>query len=378
MVISQLTKKKMNVNIKNINPEMCTLSSGADSYDLSLVKPLRGGKSGDKVLLVRDLDTVYVLKVFTPGDQEKSEKDDKEIEYHIRFMNLFSKYVPCPKIYMYGVLDKVPFVESVESISCKYVIMEALTPPYELDTLILNRCSRISDPYTDSIDLDNVVMQLFYLLTKMKTRKLFHCDMHPQNIMIVKNTEPVTLNFNHIGSDYQFKLGDHLVKIIDFGEGARSSVKKGKIKSCRLVRTTSGALEDLKSKCTKSSKLFSYTKLITERVLGTSGDMDINFFINILKVLTTFDSKYNLDFESLESFSESMHRDFSSNNSMTIVKLKHSRRYIVMLKKFLDILIQNIGKKRNSRNNRSSKKNNFNRNIRKSKRGSRRSRSSSI
>ena len=303
--IEKFIKKEVDVTIENPNESISIfkIENSQDFYTFELVKELRGGKSGDSVLLVRNSGNMYVLKIFTPGDNQKTIKDNNEIKYHADFMNLFEEFVPCPKIFMFGYVNRTPFSDNRSPKRSKYVVMEALTPPFELDNLISNKCIESEkNSYADSIDSINIIIQLFYILSKMKLNDLFHCDMHPQNIMIVNNPNKIQLNFDHIESNYSFTLGDHLVKIIDFGEGGKTHTEHGKLTDCRLQRTTSGALEDLKERCDQSKDI---AKLVYERTVGAKGDSDINFFINILILMSSFTKKLsNLDFTQLEEYSK--------------------------------------------------------------------------
>ena len=143
--IENFNKEEIDVEIENPTENISLFMNqvSQDFYLFELVKELRGGKSGDAILLVRNRGSMYVLKIFTPGDDQKTIKDDNEIKYHIDFMNLFKDIVPCPKIFMYGYVNKSPFSDNQSPKKSKYVVMEALTPPFELDNLISNKCIEI-------------------------------------------------------------------------------------------------------------------------------------------------------------------------------------------------------------------------------------------
>ena len=365
--IINFNKKIINISVEKLmeTSSIFKNTNNKDFFTFEKIKTLRGGKSGDLVMLVRNCNNLYVLKIFTPGNENKQTKDDNEILYHLKFMKLFKNLTPCPKIFMHGLINKVPFEDTTNTTNAKYVIMEALTPPFELENLISNRCIQSeNNVYADSIDINNIIIQLFYILTKMKLNNLYHCDMHTQNIMIVNNHNEIILDFNHINNKFSFKLGNHLVKIIDFGEGAETTKSRGKYNTCRLLRTTSGALEDLKNKCQQNSKLSSMSTLVLERFSTIAGDVDVNFFINIIKLISGFHNDFkSIDFNLLKKCSELM------GDSKIIGPKKKNTRYQVQLSMFLNeiskIVKQNAGyKKKKSISKKMKRKRKTNRKIR--------------
>ena len=289
-MLSLLKAKKSEIIVSNV-PQKTIIKSGRISYSVYLVKHLRGGKSGDSVILMKDnVNKLYVLKIFTPGNESKTEKNNNEILYHLKFMSMFSnKYMPVPIIYMYGIMKgENPFgVGTLPTSGNMYVIMEALNPPYELHDYIEAKCKNIPAKY--DIDLYNIIIQIFYIITKMQMNNLLHCDLHSKNIMLVPMNKNVTINFNHLQPELSSKIRPqekytfkkYMIKIIDFGEGSKTI--------CRKSRSISGALVDLNRVCGISIITSSIVALRGE-LFGIEGNPDINFFIRIVELANKIQS----------------------------------------------------------------------------------------
>ncbi len=115
----------------------------------------------------------------------------------------------------------------------------------------------------------------------MKLAKIHHCDMHAQNIMIIPNYANPSglLDFNYLGIDIKIDIGNTLIKVIDFGEGAA----KGKI--CSKRRTTSSSLMATTDICLGKPAAAQQAQAIAlESQFPALGDSDLNFFINIVKI----------------------------------------------------------------------------------------------
>lgn len=223
-----------------------------------------------------------MLKLFTPGNKTKQRKDKMEIEYHSRFMNLFSDtrrtYTPCPKIHTYGTIDGIPFDKSHGKI--QYVIMEALFPSIELDDYISSVCitnKPLPKAFTNlNLDAHDIVWQLLYIMYRMKTIGLSHCDLHTGNIMIVPAKDDSRILWKDNIVPAPVVLGTkYVVKVIDFGEGS--------MESCRMQRSLSKVLADLMKTCNMGRS--GYATLLKERIKSPSGDPDINFLITILSIM---------------------------------------------------------------------------------------------
>ena len=258
---------------------------GVRDIRLTLQRKIDTGRSGDFVYFVRtDDNTSYMLKVFAPGTKGKLTKDANEIEYHIRFDNLFTNLTPCPKIYFFGtVTGSAPFQQGrTPPQGLMYYLMEAISPPYELKKLLSTMCSGRPLPaaYTN-VDLHLLIMQLFYIISKMKLIRLTHCDMHVGNIMIVPNSTHIgqKYNFQHLGSTLELPFGPHLIKIIDFGEGAH-------INDCRLKRTTTKVQADTAGECIGRGHMARlYKRMFEESLTNAEGDPDINLLIGTVDLM---------------------------------------------------------------------------------------------
>lgn len=267
----------------NISSKECMLSG----IKLRLVTPLRGGKSGDSVFIVTNGRKRYVLKVF--AKDAANEKPNKEIGFHSKFMRLFNpSYIPCPAIYLYGRLTgESPFKGGKINHSLEFMIMDALTPMYELDQFIRELCA---NRLTRRVDMINILYQLFHILSVMRLGGIMHCDLHTKNIMVIPTKKKTSIDFSYIGGGV-VPISAYTVKILDFGEGSSDS------KGCRKCRTLSGALYDLKQSCITRRML--YTKVVDRMLLlkgqlpnfYCKGDVDMNFFCVILEIMQLADER---------------------------------------------------------------------------------------
>lgn len=350
--ISVFNTKQLNFDVVGLEkPNMLFTSNANHKFTCKIDKPLRGGKSGDTVLLVSFLNDSkqFILKIFSEGDLEKSEKDDRELKYHLQFMSIFSNtkgYVPCPQIHLYGRLTGSIITGTTSSL--KYIIMEALTPPYELDTYLRDMCtnSEFMDPKFKKqsktildLKIHDVMIQLFFIICKLQFSSLTHCDLHTKNIMIVPNNSKskISLDFSEIFPDGEkWTVGTHIVKVIDFGEGSNSV--------CRKHRTTSGALTELKKHCSGSIKtLPDMISLVWGEVKKTvNSQVDINFYCRILEIVKLFDKHFgNLNMELIWEQSSKIF-DIESKNKFKQAKGLEKSRLIICLKNIYYELMKSI------------------------------------
>ena len=299
----------------NVFPTMRLNSNLFLSKDIVLevikVKSLRGGRSGDSVMLVNigDSPKNYLLKVFKSEDEEKKIKNINEITSHLKFMKMFdSNYMPCPVIYAHGTLSLMPFQTKLkkfeesrtkkgkDSENLLFILMEALNPPYELNTYIESVCK--GELPLNPLNLIDVLLQLFYILSMLTLTGMLHCDLHAKNIMIVEAKSPVKIDLIKIGIHEIVTFSKYQVKIIDFGEASNTT--------CRLQRHTSKNLNDLKSSCgikrdislflrgniatAMSPPLVSMDqpiKKIKTLLLSDRTNVDFNFYIRLIEILST-------------------------------------------------------------------------------------------
>lgn len=283
---------------------------------INFVKKLRGGKSGDNVILIESEDKKYILKVFSPGNSDKVVKDTAEVENHIAFSKLFETIHPCPKIHIYGDLyGPNPFNESNGELddddSTMYYIMQFITPYFELHDYLHMICTGEkgeSGHYYKNVNIHLLLLQLFYIISKMKLAKIHHCDMHAQNIMLIPNNSESLeeLSFSHLDSVLKIDVGNTLVKVIDFGEGAEGDER------CSKRRTTSSSLAGTARSCLGRIGMTNhYSSILSEQLRNASGDSDLNFFINIIKICKgarEFKADlYHIDINKLTELSNQMH-----------------------------------------------------------------------
>lgn len=294
-----------------------------NKFKLQLKNVLSGG-SGDNVFIVLDCnERKLVLKIF------RNESSLNEITKHIDFSHLFLKeftqsenyYLPCPLIYRHGLLSGIkPFSKKSKINEQYYVLMENIEGD-DLHTYF-NTSDCLNNILYD--EMYDIIMQLFFLISRMKVNEqgiyMSHCDLHTKNIYICdlpKETEAetkteITLDFNHIGIDRQYKIKKKIVKILDLGESFeyRKTDDGKKYKTCRLNRSMTKKLVHTFSKCydekykiensnsygkqfikkTKkiSKKSGKYLKALSQRLRAGQnkayGDEDLRFFVSILEL----------------------------------------------------------------------------------------------
>jgi serine/threonine protein kinase len=255
-----------------------------------VVEQFSGGKSGDDVLLIElgPTNIRCILKIFkndTVNDTVNDTNKKSEIDQHLTFIELFKgRYVPCPSIYCYGKLT------NGMNKSYNYVIMEYSDGP-ELNEHIANACDDVKQKYTD-VNMIQIIMELFYIISKMILNNFTHCDLHSKNIIIVKNKgdNVITLPFSKLFTgkkDYTISKSQYRVHIIDFGISVHGTNKNNKAVRCTKSRDISKALVDLRTKCTgsKYSALMRLIKGELGKSLDYKGNSDLLFFCNILKAI---------------------------------------------------------------------------------------------
>jgi hypothetical protein len=253
---------------------------GNNELVVTRIRENRGGKSGDSVSTVQINNKIYILKIFTAGNETKNKN---ELDSHIKFMSMFTfDYMPCPKIYTYGKLSNImPFTNNAIT-ELSYILMEALVPAYELNDYISSVCNRTEPIYP--LNLIDILYQLFYILSNMILKPLLHCDMHTKNIMIIFLREPSSINFKKVlGGLDDIHSYKSIVKIIDFGEAS--------IYKCNKHRTTSGALNDLKRKCSGVLSPDRFSLIWGEISRGYNSNVDINFLCRIIEIMSMINIK---------------------------------------------------------------------------------------
>jgi hypothetical protein len=290
-----LSKFSYNTELRDTPAEttdkVCRLTTPQGDITLKLIASLRGGKSGDSVFIVQNGRKKAVLKVF--AKDTKHPVANNEIKLHSKFMGLFPEsFIPCPIIYLYGTIKGafpfkgIPIKESLE-----FIIMEALTPMYELDQFIRELCN---NKLTRRVDMINIVCQLFYIVSKMNIAGIKHCDLHTKNIMVIPTKGKKTLDFSYLeaAATTGVPIGRYTVKILDFGEGSTGA--------CRKCRTLSGALVDLRKSCITNGGI---RTTLMDRLMLLKGqlpkyscisDVDLNFLCVILEIMQMADKRISV------------------------------------------------------------------------------------
>ena len=253
------------------------------SYDVTFVKTFSGGKSGDNVLLVKIDEHEYVLKIFNKTKKrDKLISQIKEVSEHLDTNELFKRdgkkgYMPCPIMYCYGYLS----ISGISDVSL-YMIIEYVKG-VELYAVLEQYCSKNPEISEKRVDILTIILELFYFIGTIMMNGKTHCDLHPRNILITPCLKPCTLDFSSFTSlSVKLPIKNYTIKVIDFG------LAEGRGIPCSKIRETTQALNTLRIHCTSSS---SYMALILGEINLGSGNADLNFFCQILRICASFDER---------------------------------------------------------------------------------------
>ena len=308
--------------IRESNSESISKSI-SKSISEDIVYKFNGGEldaksgSGDFLYIMRDCNnTNFILKVFNKKNKDALSEITKHIDFSHLFVNEYNSskqvYVPCPLIYMHGILSGMkPFSSKGHKIKeSNFIIMEKLEG-LTLHEYFNNCLSDISDE-----EMYDIIIQLFFLISRMKVNEqgiyMSHCDLHTGNIYICdKPGNDIDLDFNHIDIDNKYRITHKVVKILDLGESFeyKKTPNGKKYKTCRLNRSMSKKVAQTFSKCydkkykieegnsykrqfmkktkkgfKKGAKYFTALSQQARRWNKTYGDEDIKFFVSILRL----------------------------------------------------------------------------------------------
>lgn len=283
------------------------LKDEVNTHLLNLVKIITKGKGGGYLYLVKDcLGNSFILKIFS-NKSNNIKNSLNEISKQIDFSHIFTKeysennYLPCPMIYLYGKLNGYNSFSKNNLVNAGFILMENISTSIvneDLDTYFTRICSSGG---IDKSEYKDIMIQLFYIITKMKenTLKIYfsHCDLHTENIFLTKKPKKLVLDFGHIGGKKYLVTG-RVLKIIDFGEAFeyKQFHNEKSYKTCRYNRSLSKVTADTMEKCyTRKGKFLKgkfiktrkIGKILFDRAKGTKknyGDEDLKFFINILNI----------------------------------------------------------------------------------------------
>lgn len=299
--------------------------SDSNEFDIKEIKEFKGGKSGDRVSMIEIQKHNYVLKVFSEGNRDKMIMNTKEIEIQKEVMNLFEKeyneqeYMLCPVLYCYGYIKEVEYNKDESNYDgfLRYIIMELVSPTYELYNYIEEKCNK--DHILYDLNLDHILLQIFYFIGKIILGGLTHCDLHLKNILIIPHK--LNLSFNEITNiDYEF-LSDYSIKVIDFGLSEKNDI------SCSKIRKTTSSLNELIKKCKGDSKWLDL--ILGELGLLGLSNPDLNFLCNIIYIFSLIDKKFQkINIKNIKE------------QSNFIVNVKGEENKIKILSNILNILIK--------------------------------------
>jgi hypothetical protein len=206
-------------------------------------------------------------------------------------MKLFQgSYIPCPIIYYYG---KLLQNESNSNEFQTYFIMEHSDGPeldYHIGSICEDKLSTLNKYKYTKINMIHIIIELFYVISKMILADFTHCDLHSKNIILVKIKGNSILDLNDIGIDKKYILSGYRIKILDFGLSVQGIANGNISQKCTKLRDITSAIMALRTKCNGSS-LSSFSRLITSH----SGNTDLLLLCNIIKALIT-SGKIILDF----------------------------------------------------------------------------------
>jgi len=267
--------KEFNATVPSLTSEtQLTFTSNKKSYlyTITFVKEFKSGKSGDRVLLIKIDNREYVLKIFSKSNKNQY----KEVTEHLDVNALFKNekgYMPCPIIYCYGYLSILS-----ENSDFLYIIIEYVKG-VELYSLLEQHCLKKSSDRS----ILTIMLELFYFIGTLLIHKKKHCDLHPLNILITPCLKPYTLDFSSFTSlPVKVPIKNYTIKVIDFGK------TEGRDIPCAKNRETTVELNKLSMLCTSSSY---YMDLILGFLNLGSGNTDLNFFCQMLRICASFDEK---------------------------------------------------------------------------------------
>lgn len=293
-----------------------SMSDGKE-YLAKKIKEFKGGKSGDSVIMIEIEDRNYVLKVFTEGDREKMIMNAKEIEIHNDVLEIFKKdyqeqhYIPCPLIYSYGYMKEVEFEnESKNDGYLRYVIMELISPTYELYDFIKQECTKTQVLY--KLNLKSIILEIFYFIGNLIMNGISHCDLHMKNILIIPH-ENYTLSFGEItNKDIKVEAKEYSIKVIDFG------LSEDKDVPCSKIRRTSASLSEMSKVCGGPSNL--WLIVLGELKLLRGSMTDINFLYKIIGIFSMVDKSLSyIDIEQIKKYASFMYHVRDKNQKRKIL-----------------------------------------------------------
>lgn len=312
------------------SPSIFTFTQHQKSYlyDVTFVKTFSGGKSGDHVLLVKIDEHEYVLKIFNKTrKRNKLISQIKEVSEHLDTNELFKRdrkkgYMPCPIMYCYGYLS----VSGVPDISL-YMIIEYVKG-VELYSVLEQYCSKnpeISEISEKPVDILTIMRELFYFIGMLMIHGKTHCDLHPRNILITPCLKPYTLDFSSFTYlSVKVPVEHYTIKVIDFG------ITESRGIPCSKIRETNLALHALSIHCMSSS---SYMDLILDELNLGSGNPDLNFFCQILRICASFDKRVaKIGIENIEKI-------YDISKEFDTIKVSDKKAVKSVLSRILKILM---------------------------------------
>jgi hypothetical protein len=277
------------------------LMSDEREYSVRKMKEFRGGKSGDSVIMIEIEGNNYVLKVFSEGNRDKMVMNAKEIDIHKDIIDIFKddyesqKYVPCPFIYCYGYMKEVEYNSDPKNDGyLRYVIMELISPTYELYDYIYEKCTDKKVLY-ENLNLKSIILQIFYFIGNILINGISHCDLHMKNIMIVPHHSYV-LSFSKItNDDIVIDTKDYAIKVIDYGLSEDRDIP------CSKIRRTTASLNELNKICGGRSNL--WILVLGELRLLKGSISDLNFLYKIIDVFSRVDKSLSkIDTEKIKKY----------------------------------------------------------------------------
>jgi serine/threonine protein kinase len=285
-------------------------------YNVTFVKTFSSGKSGDNVLLIKIENREYVLKIF----KNTNKYQHKEVNEHLDINKLFKSekdYIPCPILYCYGYLS----ISDVSDVSL-YMIIEYVKGN-ELYSLLKQHC--LKQKPSQKIDVLTIMFELFYFIGTLIMHGKRHCDLHPHNILITQCLKQYTLDFSSFTSlPIKVPVTNYMIKVIDFGKTESRGIP------CLKNRETTVELNKLSILCTSSSY---YMDLILGFLNLGSGNSDLNFFCQMLRICASFDERVaKIGIENIEKIHD-ISREFDT------LKVSDKKSVKSVLSRILKLLV---------------------------------------
>ena len=287
----------VNFSVKKINNDTVKLLSDNSDIIITRIDEILG-KSGDNVYIINLKDDksaknkMCVIKIF--NSPEKKDKNMDEINHQTDFSKIFQDHIPgynpFPRVYYKGILYGIhPFKANDKKTHARLYMIMQLYHGITLTRYISSICGTKNNyplPIAyQNITIDNIIIQLFYIISKMQMNHMSHCDLHGENIFIIPTNQNVEFKFTHLDDTVHrnWKSSGYLIKLLDLGKGTFERCIRSKSLLYGL-RITKNVCKSDNVRVNNNSQYHKKSNLWIDDPL-MRGNSDLNYFINTLESL---------------------------------------------------------------------------------------------